>query len=95
MSAAASVGHRAQVVHPGLEGEVVDLDALGEVGQAGLEHRLDGGVLVLGVADEEVARRRPTWAASAARATPSDGSRRPASVVTENSSTRMPLWMSL
>ena len=33
---------------------MVDLDALGEVGQAGLEHRLDGGVLVLGVAGEEV-----------------------------------------
>ena len=43
-------GHLDEVVHAGLEGEVVDLDALGEVGQAGLEHRLDGGVLVLGVA---------------------------------------------
>ena len=64
-------------------------------GQPGLEHRLDGGVLVLGVAGEEVRRRRRTWAASAARATPCDGSRRPASVVTENSSTRIPLWMSL
>ena len=47
-------GHLDEVVHAGLEGEVVDLDPLGEVGQARLEDRLDRGVLVLGVAGEEV-----------------------------------------
>ena len=33
---------------------MVDLDALGQIGEVGLERRLDGGVLVLGVAGEEV-----------------------------------------
>ena len=88
-------GHLVEVVHAGLEGEVVDLDALGEVGQPGLEHRLDGGVLVLGVAGEEVhdVGRRGRPGRRGRR--PRDGSMRPASAVTENSSTRMPLWMSL
>ena len=47
------LGHGDEVVHPGLEDLVVDGDPVGQVGELPLEHGLDGGVLVLGVVDEE------------------------------------------
>ena len=73
---------------------VVDLDALGQVGQVALEHGLDGGVLVLGVATskvDDVARRGGQGGAADAGRRVEAG--RPRSV-TANSSARMPLWMS-
>ena len=44
---------RDEVVHAGLEDLVVDRDPGGQVRELALEHGLDGGVLVLGVVDQE------------------------------------------
>ena len=69
-SSAPGCGDRRRLVRQprdaGLERGVVDLDALGQVRQLALEHGLDGGVLVLGVVDQQghdggdVAGERPT-----------------------------------
>ena len=94
VSDAASAGHLDEVVHAGLEGEVVDLDALRQIGEVGLEHRLDGGVLVLCVPDQQV-HDVADVGGEGGTGEALRGSMRPASAVTANSSARMPLWMSL
>ena len=74
---------------------VVDLDPLGQVGQLALEHGLDGGVLVLGVARRAGATTSRDVGGEGRAGEPGRRGRagRPR-VVTANSSARMALWMS-
>ena len=88
------LGELDEAVHAGLEDLVVGGDALGQVGQLLLERRLDGGVLVLGVVDQEGDDVRAGGRRGRRGRCPGSGRGWPASMVTENSSVRMALWMS-
>ena len=87
----AAGGEFDEPVEFGLESGVLDGDPGGELRQFALEHRLDVGVLVVGVVDEQARPGRGRDRRARSSATGSVGSIRAALVVTANSSARIAL----